>query len=124
MAEIEHFVNPDKRQTFDKFDKVADLQLSFYSACNQMEGKPPQLMRLADAVKSVSSCMPCLFYGRHWMIASFPGPISSFSMLHTFLACVEKIGEPVDEANWMVLFGLDLFVESEPCDPRIIMRIL
>ena len=90
MAEIEHFVNPDKRQTFDKFDKVADLQLSFYSACNQMEGKPPQSMRLGDAVKSVSSCMPCLFYGRHWM----------------------------------VLFGLDLFVESEPSDPRIIMRIL
>ncbi len=54
MAEIEHFVNPEKRQTFDKFDKVADLQISFYSACNQMEGKPPQLMRLGDAVKSVS----------------------------------------------------------------------
>ena len=54
MAEIEHFVNPDKRQTFEKFNKVADLQLTFYSACNQMEGKPPQLMRLGDAVKSVS----------------------------------------------------------------------
>ena len=57
MAEIEHFVNPDKRQTFDKFSKVADLQLAFYSACNQMEGKPPQLMRLGDAVKSVSSIL-------------------------------------------------------------------
>ena len=57
MAEIEHFVNPDKRQTFSKFSKVADLQLAFYSACNQMEGKPPQLMRLGDAVKSVSSIL-------------------------------------------------------------------
>ena len=57
MAEIEHFVNPDKRQTFDKFSKVADLKLTFYSACNQMEGKPPQLMCLGDAVKSVSSIL-------------------------------------------------------------------
>ena len=68
MAEIEHFVNPDRRQTFDKFDKVADLQLSFYSACNQMEGKPPQLMSLGDAVKSVSSCLVCFYSGRHWMV--------------------------------------------------------
>ena len=57
MAEIEHFVNPEKRQTFAKFDQVADLQISFYSACNQMEGKPPQLLRLGDAVKSVSCMM-------------------------------------------------------------------
>ena len=68
MAEIEHFVNPDKRQTFNKFSKVADLQLAFYSACNQMEGKPPQLMRLGDAVKSVSSilvnlCSALLLHG-------------------------------------------------------------
>ena len=57
VAEIEHFVNPDKGQTFSKFSKVADLQLAFYSACNQMEGKPPKLMRLGDAVKSVSSIL-------------------------------------------------------------------
>ena len=62
MAEIEHFVNPEKRQTFDKFEQVADLQISFYSACNQMEGKPPQLLRLGDAVKTVSLCL----YIRHW----------------------------------------------------------
>lgn len=54
MAEIEHFVNPDKRQTFHKFDQVADLRISFYSACNQMDGKPPEMIRLGDAVKLVS----------------------------------------------------------------------
>ena len=57
MAEIEHFVNPNKRQTFSKFSDVADLQLTFYSACNQMEGKPPQLISLGNAVRSVSSIL-------------------------------------------------------------------
>ena len=54
MAEIEHFVNPDKKASFHKFHQVADLQISFYSACNQMDGKPPETRRLGDAVKQVS----------------------------------------------------------------------
>ena len=53
MAEIEHFVNPEKRKNFHKFSQVADLQISFYSACNQMDGNPPETQRLGDAVKQV-----------------------------------------------------------------------
>ena len=53
MAEIEHFVNPEKRQTFTKFKNVSDLTVTFYSACNQMEGNPPQVLTLGDAVELV-----------------------------------------------------------------------
>ena len=53
MAEIEHFVNPEKRQKFAKFDNVADLTITLYSACNQMDGKPPEEVTLRKAVDSV-----------------------------------------------------------------------
>ena len=59
MAEIELFVNPEKKQNFHKFSQVADLQISFYSACNQMDGKPPETLRLGDAVKQVSQYKLC-----------------------------------------------------------------
>ena len=62
MAEIEHFVNPDKRKTFHKFGQVADLQISFYSACQQMEGKPPETLRLGDAVKQVGLALTSAAY--------------------------------------------------------------
>ena len=55
MAEIEHFVHPDKRNTFPKFSSVADLRITFFSACNQMDGEPAKELRLGDAVKSVGS---------------------------------------------------------------------
>lgn len=53
MAEIEHFVNPEKRQIFPKFSNVADLHILFYSACDQMDGKPPKELSLREAVGSV-----------------------------------------------------------------------
>lgn len=53
MAEIEHFVNPEKRQKFAKFHNVADLTITLYSACNQMDGKPPEEVTLRKAVDSV-----------------------------------------------------------------------
>ena len=59
MAEIEHFVNPDRKQTYHKFPSVADLQLTFYTACNQMEGKPPELLSLGQAVSSVGLIYLC-----------------------------------------------------------------
>ena len=68
MAEIEHFVNPEKRKTFHKFDQVEDLQISFYSACQQMEGKPPSTLRLGDAVKQVSLLK---VLSTAWLLASF-----------------------------------------------------
>ncbi len=53
MAEIEHFVNPEKRNKFPKFDKVADLRLTLYSATDQIEGNSPKALRLGDAVEQV-----------------------------------------------------------------------
>ena len=54
MAEIEHFVHPEKRDKFEKFSSVADLSISFFSACNQMEGKSAETLTLGDAIQSVS----------------------------------------------------------------------
>jgi len=63
MAEIEHFVNPERRQKFAKFHRTADLRVTLYSACNQMDGKPPEEVTLREAVQSVRvwlcTCMPC-----------------------------------------------------------------
>ena len=54
MAEIEHFVHPDKCNQFSKFPSVADLQLTLYTASDQLEGNSPKVLRLGDAVKQVS----------------------------------------------------------------------
>ena len=53
MAEIEHFVHPDKRNDFHKFSSVADLRITFFSASRQMDGSPAEELRLGEAVKSV-----------------------------------------------------------------------
>ena len=52
MAEIEHFVDPDKKNDFQKFGTVSDYKILFYSACNQMDGNPPVEMSVSEAVKS------------------------------------------------------------------------
>ncbi len=52
MAEIEHFVNPDKKNDFPKFDKISSLVLNLYSACDQMDGKPVQPVTLEKAVST------------------------------------------------------------------------
>ncbi len=54
MMEIEHFVNPERRQKFDKFGRLADLKVKLFSACNQMDGKPAQEISLRDAVDQVA----------------------------------------------------------------------
>ena len=53
MAEIEHFVHPEKRNKFHKFSSVANLRMKFFSACNQMDGKSPEELTLGEAVRSV-----------------------------------------------------------------------
>lgn len=53
MAEIEHFVDPlDK--SHPKFCKVTDYKMKFFSACNQMDGKPAEVLTIGAAVSSVS----------------------------------------------------------------------
>lgn len=49
MAEIEHFVNPEKKM-HPKFDKVRDLSVMLYSAHAQESGQPMQRMTIGDAV--------------------------------------------------------------------------
>ncbi|OWF40012.1 Glycine--tRNA ligase [Mizuhopecten yessoensis] len=51
MAEIEHFCDPELKSTHPKFDTVADLELTLYSACNQMDGKAPEKKKINDAVR-------------------------------------------------------------------------
>jgi len=50
MAEIEHFVDPDSKESHPKFAAVENLELPLFSACNQMDGKAVEKKRLADAV--------------------------------------------------------------------------
>jgi glycyl-tRNA synthetase len=52
LAEIEHFVDPEEKDC-PKFDSVANVKAMFYSACNQLEGQPAQLLSIGEAVKSV-----------------------------------------------------------------------
>lgn len=53
MAEIEHFCDPNQKD-HPKFSNVADLDIVLYSACNQMDGKSPQVWKLGEAVKQVT----------------------------------------------------------------------
>lgn len=52
MAEIEHFCDPNDK-AHPKFASVADYKLTLYSACNQMDGKPAEILTIGEAVKSV-----------------------------------------------------------------------
>ncbi|KAL3832079.1 hypothetical protein ACJMK2_023757 [Sinanodonta woodiana] len=50
MAEIEHFCDPNNKD-HPKFANVANVEVSLYSGCNQMDGKPPEKWTIGDAVK-------------------------------------------------------------------------
>lgn len=54
MAEIEHFVDPNDK-SHPKFAKVKDYEMTFFSACNQMEGKPSEKHTIGHAVQTVTS---------------------------------------------------------------------
>jgi len=51
MAEIEHFCDPDDKK-HPKFHRLADTEMSLYSANNQMSGKPCEMVKIGDAVAS------------------------------------------------------------------------
>ena len=53
MAEIEHFCDPSNKD-HPKFDAVKDLEVTLYSACNQMDGKLPEKVKIGDAVGQVN----------------------------------------------------------------------
>ncbi|KAJ6216538.1 hypothetical protein RDWZM_007695 [Blomia tropicalis] len=50
MAEIEHFVDPTDK-SHSKFESVSNLDINLYTACNQMDGKSSEKMKLKDAVE-------------------------------------------------------------------------
>jgi glycyl-tRNA synthetase (class II) len=52
MAEIEHFVDPTDK-SHPKFADVDNYECTFFSACNQMDGKPAEIMTIGNAVRSV-----------------------------------------------------------------------
>ena len=51
MAEIEHFCDP-RDKSHPKFVDVSDTKLMLYSACNQMDGKSAEIVKIGDAVSS------------------------------------------------------------------------
>lgn len=51
MAEIEHFCDPNHKE-HPKFADISDYEMTLYSACNQMDGKSAQRIKIGDAVKS------------------------------------------------------------------------
>ena len=53
MAEIEHFCDPCNKN-HPKFDTVRDVQVTLYSACNQMDGELPKAWTIGEAVQQVS----------------------------------------------------------------------
>lgn len=51
MCEIEHFCDPQQKD-HPKFENVRDVVMTLYSACNQMDGKSAQQIKIGDAVDS------------------------------------------------------------------------
>ncbi|XP_038111183.1 glycine--tRNA ligase [Culex quinquefasciatus] len=51
MCEIEHFCDPQLKD-HPKFENVRDVVMTLYSACNQMDGKSAQQIKIGDAVAS------------------------------------------------------------------------
>lgn len=56
MAEIEHFCDPTDK-SHPKFETVQNIELTLYSASNQMDGRLPEKRTIGDAVKAVR-CAP------------------------------------------------------------------
>lgn len=52
MAEIEHFVDANDK-SHPKFSEVENIELTLYSAKNQVSGESPEVVKIGDAVRSV-----------------------------------------------------------------------
>ncbi|ESO08461.1 hypothetical protein HELRODRAFT_154558 [Helobdella robusta] len=50
MAEIEHFCDPNDK-SHPKFESVKDVEMTFYSSHNQMNGLLPEVLPIGEAVK-------------------------------------------------------------------------
>lgn len=52
IAEIEHFLDPEDK-SHPKFSKIANHEITLYSACHQINGDDAIHMTIGEAVKSV-----------------------------------------------------------------------
>ncbi|OTF77261.1 glycine-tRNA ligase-like protein [Euroglyphus maynei] len=68
LAEIEHFVDPFNK-SHPKYETIADLELNLYTACNQMDGKASEMVRIRDAVdrKIIANETLAYFIGRIYL---------------------------------------------------------
>ena len=55
MAEIEYFVDPDKKE-ISKFSSVANMECMLHSREGQMSGEPAVKMTLQNAIDKVCFC--------------------------------------------------------------------
>ena len=53
MAEIEYFVDPLEKEKHSKFANVANLEVTMFSGCDQLDGKGPIRITIGEAVKQV-----------------------------------------------------------------------
>ena len=54
LAEIEYFINPEKKERFTKFHTVADVSPYLWNRDDQLSGVKPKKMTLREAVDKVS----------------------------------------------------------------------
>lgn len=73
MAEIEHFFDPSDN-THPKFDNARDVEVSLYSASNQMDGAPMVKTTIGKAVDDVREIMRNRGQLFHYTSYSFPRP--------------------------------------------------
>lgn len=52
LAEIQHFFDPIQK-SHPKFSKIADTQITLFSACSQMDGTSAEKMTIGEAVDRV-----------------------------------------------------------------------
>nr|CAD7455466.1 unnamed protein product [Timema tahoe] len=100
MAEIEHFCDPNDKE-HPKFDSVKETALLLYSACNQMDGKSAEIIKIGDAVqrglvanqtlgdKIVAKLVPVIFW--------FQGLVAN-QTLGYFMARIQQ---------FLILVGID-----------------
>lgn len=74
MAEIEYFVDPQKKHS-EKFHLVENLEVRIFPRDIQTEAKPPVMMRLKDAVEKgiIANSYLGYFIGRTWLFAKLVG---------------------------------------------------
>lgn len=78
LAEIEHFMDP-LQSTHPKFSKIENVQITLYSADDQMNGTSANRMIIGEAVRLV------------YFIFSFHFGSTIFSFIHTYVFHLHRV---------------------------------